>query len=242
MSDYTFNYNLYKKNINKKSNSFLLILILTILVLFIFALYLNPNNSGTFEFYFVQMDSFQNYSKANILSQELKTKNAPGYVYHDIKYRVLASFYTNYDDAENVVNNLKSTYKNACVYTLSTNQIQKNNYSFDPDKTIKNLILHTNKMINNLSKMSISLDKHELNFKELSVKLIEIEKDFESNYSKFYNFFKNDHNLNSQKKYTNNIYQSLKILKDCNEENVSFYLKNELIKIVINHSSFLSCF
>ncbi len=242
MSDYKFNYIEYKKTIGKKSSPTIIILTFVIIFLFGIALFLHPSNNGTYEFYFVQVDSFETYSQANNLSQELQTNNAPGYIFYEGKYRVLASFFTNYDDAEKVAKNLETNYKNATVFTITSKQINKNNYNFDPNKTIKNLILSTNKIINKLNDLNISFDKQDITYNEVSIKLIELERENDKIYNDFYNFFKKDYTLNSAKKYAQNINLSLQFLKECKEQNISYNLKNELIKIVINHSSFLSCF
>lgn len=242
MDDYVFDYTQYKSKINKKSKHGFVLIVFIICILFCVSIFLYPKNIGNYEFYFVEIGNFQTYNQAKNLSHELALKNAPGYIHYDNTYHVLSAFFPKYDQAESVVNNLKDEYKNVKILTIKSPKISKINFSFDPNKTIKNLTLTTNNILNELNNLNISYEKNEISYNNLSTQITMLADTFNNDYSEFSTFFKDDYTLNSAKKYMKNISESIENLKKTPEDKISFTLKNEIIKIAINHHLFLSFF
>lgn len=240
--NYYFDYSNYSKQIHKKSKLSFVLLSLLIILLLGLSIFLKPKEK-TQTIYFVQINSYSTYQQANTLANEIKVAGGAGYIYYDKKYYVFANFYTNKSQAETVLNNLKSDYKNAKIFEFSI-KIFKNNEKLSKNqcKTVKNTANFINSLIFDLSSLSINFDKNETTFEELSVKL----KNYYSNFLNFYNEFNNQFNSNSKynlsKEYLNNIETDLNFLSCYNETELIENFKYLSIDIIVNYSSFLSCF
>ncbi len=240
---YSFNYQEYQQRIKKKSNHSFTILIITIILLFGLAVFLFPHDLGISYLYFVEVNNFINYSEANKLANEIKEKNGAGYIYYDGKYHVLASFYPSKSDAETIAENLKAEYPSSSVYSLEIKRYnKKNSLTSEQNKVILNTIEANESLIDSLYKCNISFDTGEFNESELSIKLKVLKNEIEKSYKAFNSEFKTLPKFDALS-IELDIFDSMNtILGSFNGGNVSQCLKYELIKIVINHSCFLSAF
>ena len=106
------------------------------------------------------MGCFSGYKQANDTALKLQNESGAGYVYYNKNYHILASFYTNYDDAEKVCNSIQNDYKNSTVYTLKANQfLAQKNLTKTQNEIIKNLSSFLQKNIIKLSELSIFVCK-----------------------------------------------------------------------------------
>ena len=78
----------------------------------------NPDN-----FYAVEVSSFDNYNQAYDFASQLQKKGGAGYITYNKKYKVISSLYLTYNDAKSVADNIKSEYKDACVYEIAFPEI-----------------------------------------------------------------------------------------------------------------------
>lgn len=78
----------------------------------------NSNN-----FYAVQVQEFDEYNEAYDFATELQKQGGAGYITYNKKYKVLTSMYLTYDNASSVADNIKSSYKDACVYEIALPEV-----------------------------------------------------------------------------------------------------------------------
>lgn len=243
MTDYIFNYDQYKKTINKKNNFNFSVMFIVIILLLGLCVFLYPKQTNTLNFYFVEIDNFQTYNKANSLANEIKNSGGAGYVYFDGTYHVLASFYSNYKSAEKVVNNLKTDYKSATVFTIETYKFtDKKKLNSSQNKSIKNFLDSTYTMILNLEKLNTNFDKKSLQIEELNIHIKNNQKEFDKAYSSLMEDLKNNSKFNFIKEYLVQMKSSLSNLSNLENNTASSTLRYETVKLVINRIQFLSCF
>ena len=231
MSSYFFDYNLYKKRLNKKTGLFIPVCIFIIILLMVAICFIYPK-SKTVNFYFVEVGNYMQYSQANSLAQEIQQKNAAGYVHFDGRYHVLTSYYLNLEDAENVVNNIKDEYPNANVFTLSIKQAKYANTNKE-NKTIKQTIESNEKLIKQLYTEIIRYDKNEISKDKFDLSLKRLSSDYSDIIDEFSSSFKTNSKMTNAKEKLTTIKNTIPSSAD------SFNLKYCLIKIVITHYSFL---
>ena len=243
MTDYIFNYDQYKKTINKKNGFNFSVMFIVIILLLGLCVFLYPKQTNTLNFYFVEIDNFQTYNKANSLANEIKNSGGAGYVYFDGTYHVLASFYSNYKSAEKVVNNLKSDYKNATVFNIETYKFtDKKKLNSSQNKSIKNFLDTTHTMILNLEKLNTNFDKKSLQIEELKIHIKNNQEEFNNVYSSLIEDLKNNSKFNFIKEYLVQMKNSLSNLSNLENNTASSTLRYETVKLVINRIQFLSCF
>lgn len=185
-TEVNFDYDQYKKSTVKKSGKFFVamfviigfLLALSFANLFSFAMYssglslLSGYDIKSNKFYSVQLDYFSDYNQAHDFAQTLTIQGAAGYIYFDGGYRVLASCYGKYSDAESVVQNIKSTYEKAKIFIIETNKIT---YPNDLTKTqlsaFKSVIQSMQNSINSLFEISTDFDKSVISEQEAQTKL-----------------------------------------------------------------------
>lgn len=199
-TDVSFDYENYKKNNKKKSGKFFVsmfvvigfLLAFSFANLFSLAMYssglslLSGYNVKSNKYYTVQIEYFSDYTEARDFAQTLTIQGAAGYIYFDGGYRVLASCYSKYDEAESVVQNIKSTYANSKIYTIET---QKITYSNDLNKTqlsaFKNVILSMQNTLTTLNEISVDFDKSEIDESTVRTKLITCNSNYENSLNSF---------------------------------------------------------
>ena len=243
MTDFQFNYYQYKKRLNSNFKiNFSIVFILIILFLGV-AVFFKPTQKKQ-NLYFVEISSFQTYSSAINLANEIKSKQGAGYIYYDKNYRVLATFFLNKKDAENVALNLQKSYPNTQVYTL---QINKNLSTFQLSKNqvevVANLKENLQQTISVLSNATILLDKQELTFNKFIYQSSELLNNFIELNENFLNTFKQNSKHNVTKEYLNKILNNLRFLSSIeDEEHLRNNLKFYLVDVVINYANFINCF
>ncbi len=243
MNNYVFNYDQYKKTINKKNKFHFSVIFVLIILLLGLCIFLYPKQTTANNFYFVEIDNFQTYNKANSLANEIKNSGGAGYVYFDGTYHVLASFYSNYKSAEKVVNNLKLDYKNANVFTIETNKFLVNkNLNSSHNNSIKNFLDATHKIILNLEKLNTEFDKKSLQLSELNIHIKNNQEEFDNVYSNLMENLKNNSKFNLAKEYLIQMKSSLSNLSNLENNTASTTLRYETIKLTITRIQFLSCF
>ena len=243
MNNYVFNYDQYKKTINKKNKTSFLLLFFIVIILLGLCIFIYPKKSNTIEFYFVEIDNFQTFKEANNLSLKINESGGAGYVYFDGKYRVLASFYSNYDNAKKVADNLKNDYTNATVFTMETNNFHNIiNLNSHQNNSIKNLLETTYKTILQLEDLIINYELKNISNNELNLHIKNHQTEFDEVYNDFINNFNNLSKYNLAKDYLVKMQQCFKNISTIENQNISSNLRYETVKLVILRSQFLSCF
>ena len=243
MEDFQFDYYQYKKRLNNKTKfNFYVVFILIILFLGL-AIYLKPNEKKL-NFYFVEIASFQTYSKASILADEIKQHQGAGYIYYDYNYKVLATYFTTKSDAEKVASNLVETYPNAKVFTLQVNKnLKLNSLNKKQVEVVEKLNNNLQETIKIFSNASVLLDKQELSLNKFNQQANEILNSFTEHYKDFLNLFKQNSTHNITKGHLKNIEKNLTHLTNVKDEQyLNNNLKFKLIDIVVNYANFLICF
>ena len=98
-----------------------------IFALIVFSVYSTLTLKNTIiNFYFVEVDSLTNYSQAEILANEIRTKNGAGFVYSNFTHSVIYGCYLSKKDAVKVKNNLQKSYSNCKFFSLESARINSN--------------------------------------------------------------------------------------------------------------------
>lgn len=243
MQTYTFNYKEYKKRISKKHNYSFLFITALIIVLIVIAYFIKPDNSKVDKFYFARINTYLTYSEASKMSAEIQSRGGAGYIHFDGRYHVIASFYNNEEDTIIVVNNLKTDYPYASVYSIDVKKFYNiKNFSASQNKSTANSISGCLNIINKMYSLLLQHDKSEININTLTLNLTNLKKDLDDIYNDFASTFKGNKNANIIKaiEVLDEIKTSINTIKNSLDEN--FKLKYELVSIIFNYSSFLACF
>lgn len=236
MENYTFDLKEYRKKIVHRRTMPISIIALFIILLIGLAFFLIPKKYSTSKFYFVEINSFLNYSSASELSSEIQSRGGAGFIYYDGSYHVLACYYPTKSEAEAVVENLSTDYS-ARIYTLETKKFTKSNsFSKEENLAIEKMINKNIETINSLYASILKIDKGEISLSSFKVYM----QDTISNYESSLKEFKNFQSLVNYSKYLNKISDSLNSTLSAIESNENYKLKYNLIDIVVNHSKFLS--
>ena len=240
---YIFNYSQYKKSINKNNNFTFTIIFLLIILLLGLCVFLKPKDNKLNKFYFVEVDNFQTYDSALKLSQTVKEKTGAGYIYFDNIYHVIASFYSKEKDAEKVCENLKNEYENVQVFCISYPQfVKQKNLSLKQNCSVENLINVCRKITLQLEQLSIDFETGKTPFKEAKILLANYYESFFSTFNEFNAQFNTNSKYNLSKSYAHEIDNSIRKLKESEEQNFSSLLRFELTSIAISIAQFSSSF
>ena len=236
MQEYKFNYFHYKKKIHKANKISISLIFVSIIILLSCVTILKPTSTKEINFYFIEVGNFNTYKEANKLASNLQTQNAAGYIYFDKTYHVIANYYLTIEDAQKVCNNIKETYSNAKVYTLTTTYNKKTNKIKEESKLITSITNSLFDFINTLTQISVSIDKNEISTNQAQIKINDINNLFNTSLNDLKNNT-NNKTFEIYNKNLKNIKNSLKNLTNSTnlEQNFKFYL----VDIVINFSSFL---
>ncbi|MCQ2564889.1 MAG: hypothetical protein MJ152_03450 [Clostridia bacterium] len=195
------------------------------------------------QLYFVEIQTFTNYSAANTLANQIKKENGAGFVYFDGTYHVLVSYYPNSDTAEKVTQNLASTYANAKTFAIDINTSAYNkNLTKQQNNLTANLCTTTENLISGLYKNSISFDKQEINFNQLKTTLTDYSSTYNSVYNDFIDEYKNNKEYQKIKENFENIKKSMQNLMFCDVNDMNFLIKYETINISIHLKNALDLF
>ena len=240
MSNYSFNYNQYKKRITKSSQMPFSVIFLLIIVLLGVACFIGNPKKRIETFYFLEVDCFFNYSDANACANEISALNAGGYVYFNGKYHVLACAYLNEADANKAKENIKQEYPNAQVFTLSTHKFNENNFTEKEVDEISTVINANYETIKNIYNLIIRCDTNTINENEIERELENLNKNYSNKVDGFKTLFRNNKKFTKEKELVSKFSSCL--AQNSSLTNISQSLKYNLIKISILHYSFLECF
>ena len=244
MQNYVFNYGDYNKKIHKPTQGGMCVIVFIIICLLGVACFLNQTKPSYNQFYFVEIKNFLTYKDATNLATEIQAKNGAGYVYFDGSYHVLASFYPTKKEAETVCNNLKNDYPSSQVFELNYNKLSKfKNLSQNQNNAISAVNLNLYNAIENLYSCIIKYDTSNIGENELAQTLNKLHSAYKDEYNNFLAQFSNNSKYNKAKTNLEDINSTLNNLSNVtSEQNISYKLKYNAIKIVVDYSSFLSCF
>ena len=243
MNEYVFNYSQYKKSINKNQKYGFTIIIIVIILLLGLCIFLKPKNPKILEFYFVELGCFPTYQNALTLSQEVNLNGGAGYIYFNGNYHVLASFYSDYDNAETVLENVIGDYPNACILTIESSDFSKQkNLTTSQNSAVENYIKETQSIILKLEYFANEFDTKKISFNELSLSIKNLQKDFVDVYDTFISSFKTNSTFNVAKKYAEQMNSSINNLVETSEQSMTSKLRYETVSFVINRHQLLSCF
>lgn len=253
MSEYVFNYSQYenkyvfdskkyKSSITSKNNFHFSIMFFVIIILLGACVFLQPKQTEMLEFYFIEIDKFQTYQNALNLSQEINSVGGAGYIYFDGKYHVLASFYSDYDNAETVLESLKNDYPSSNILTISTKPYSlKSNLKSIQNSAVENVINKSEDLVIQVEQLSNKYDRDEVTLSSLQLQLKNLYDDFHSSYDNFMTQFKTNSKYNVAKDHLSKMQKSISTLS--NESGLTTAnLRYELVSFVINRCQFLSCF
>lgn len=243
MSEYTFNYYQYKKQINKnKPYNFTLIFLVIVLLLGI-CVFLRPKREQFSELYFVQSGEFQTYQQALNHSQEIASMGGAGYVYFENNYHVIAGFYSNHEDAKSVAEKLKNEYKASRIFSLKTKHFRKQkDLNSKQNESVENYVNQSQNIILKLEMLTNKYFEKSISFNELSIHFKNIKKDFEESYEKFNSTFKTNSKHNLTKEFAFEMLNSIGRILNISEEEPYSKLRYEIVNLVILRHQFLSCF
>lgn len=239
--NYLFNFEQYKKRLNKKSKDSYLIMFVIIVLLLGLSMCFQPKPKTT-DFYFISAGKFSTYKQAATLSEEIQQRNGAGYIYYNESYHVLVSCYLKNKDAKNVLNNIKPDYPNSYCITLSIKNFNDmKNLTKAQNTAIKDVINTCEKLISNLQ--TYSIDYKENNLIKIKSDINVLFEKFIKDKDNFYNQFPNNSKFNVCKESLENINECINILlSDTGINNYKTYLMYNTINLVIELNNFTSNF
>ena len=241
MQNYKFDYSSYMLKVRpRKKISFTIIVILIILLMGL-ALYIGIKPNPNQYYYFVEINTFYRYLDANNLANQIQNKGGAGYVYYDDKYHVLASFYPNKEDAEKVCENLKNEYSNASVFVIEATKFKVDRKFSDKENNVLAKLNKANsELFNNLYTIINNYDSSKEQKNQLLINIENCHSTYKSSANLIDPYFKNS-KYSTSKQYILDILSCSQDSVDvAKEEDFSYKLKYNLIKIVLLHCSFLN--
>lgn len=244
MQDYVFDYEQYQKKLNKKVNiSFVFLFVIIIILSAIFSA-LNQPKIKTYEYHFIELNHFENYTQANEFSTQIKQVEGAGFIYKDDYYHVFANYYIDKENAEKVCKNLKNDYKNCKIYTISAHFPSNfKNLSINQNTVLKNILNNLYQLNIDLAELSLDYDTQKITYNSLCLKLKNLTENFTKNVDDFNNFFKANSSVNFVKDYLLNTTKNLNSLcSNLSEQNIKFNIKFSSVNTALNHYFILSNF
>lgn len=243
MNHYTFNQKTYRANLNKKTKAFFPITIVLIIILLGIALLFKTDNTNQYEFYFVQIDSFSNYSSAENLRNQLQKQNTLSYIHFDEEYRVLISFYPTKKQAENVANRLAENYKNTSIYTLFFDEFNGKNYlAKKQNDSIFDIIDSIESIIDNLNSQLIQYEKNEISTQMFTTKISKEIDSFEDEKDSLFNHL-DQPKFHKHREIVDDISKSMTNIKShFKEQNLAQIVRFEIMQTAFNLSKFCALF
>lgn len=242
MNDYKFNYNQYKRTITKNKNiSFVLISLLIILLLGI-CVYLKPTTNNIDKFYFVEIDNFQTYKHAQILSLDLQNYGTNSLIYFDKSYHVLVGFYSNENDAKRVSENLKKSYQNCSILELCfSKNFNRKNLTKNQVTSVENLIKETKKLVLILEDLLNDFITNKTSYNKTKTLIKTCAENFIEASNKFFENFKTDSKYNTTKTHANSILNSISSLSNLEENSFTTIARYEIMKIATTLIKMTNC-
>lgn len=234
MEKFQFDYEQYKKKINHSKPFYFTIIFFIIIILLSLCIFIPQNRIEYDEYYFVEIDNFETYTKAKNTASQLQENDAAGYIFLDNTYHVFASFYSKKSDAKKVANNLKNDYKNCSVFSLNISPFKdKKDLSKKQNSSIKNLLKSTRKIIYLLEQVSLDKAFADTIPNVHKNKILIAKEELDSAKSDFKNSFSNNSKFNLVYDCVDNIQTS--VLQCLNNSTISAaFFRFYLCDIVIN--------
>lgn len=114
-------------------------------------------------FYAVQLDKFDDYTKAQEFASKLQKLGGAGYITYNKGYRVLSSMYLNYEQATTVKDNIKKDYPNVCVYEICVPDTEfSNDLSEEQTKVLTTSLAVSKSTISTLYNIYVGIDSGEI--------------------------------------------------------------------------------
>lgn len=242
--EYQFSAKEYHKKIYGKSFGLPFAALIFIIIILVGVAFLFKPKQKFEYFYFVEINEFLTFADANALANEIQTKNGAGYIYFDGSYHVLANFYLTSEDAETVVDNLKTEYSTAKILKLQQKKfVESKNLTSAQNDCTKALIKQAEESIKSVYNNILQFDKNEINEAQLKTNFISIASSFENVYGDFISAFSANSKFNKAKDYALKINDALNNLKDVTaKENFNSKMKFEMINFAICFYNTLNCF
>ena len=152
-------------------------------------------------YYLLELDCFENYIKAKEFAKTIQNKGGAGFISYDNGFKVFASAYNSYDEAEKVITK-QTEYKNAKVYKLNLASFNANNgLSTEQNKIIKNNIISFKYCIENYASILNKLNKNEIDEAKFKEHLVLIQEEIEIQTEKFNSIFTQSSTMYKYKNY-----------------------------------------
>ena len=143
---------------------------------------------------------------------------------------------------EDAYNRIKNDYKNTKIYTLSTNKfLNQKAFNKNQNTITKRISNFLYKTINSCTNLYSSFCKQETTSNQLSITFSNIYDEFSDLQNEFNNHFKINSKLNTAKDFLSSIKSNFQNLKNFTFNN-NYFVSYQIIDIVVNYCSFLSCF
>lgn len=237
---YQFNYHEYKNRIKPKPTGSISVIVIFIIILLGLAYFFQPRSKKAYEFYFVEVNSYLNYTEANNMANTIQQSGGAGYVYFNGRYHVLASFYPSEADARSVCENLKSDYPNAKIFTIEADDFARlKNLTREQNELIEKTIADNKNLIAGLYTAITKYESNEIDMAKFTLTLRTLKNDYNETYSRFSTKFKNNVKLTALSNI-HDINDEINTL--CDDLSTDYRFRYRLISIVINHYSFLVSF
>ena len=126
-----------------------------------------------FEWHALQLGAFENEAAAKEQAEQFAMRGAAGYVWHDGRYRVLAAVYPLKEDAQRVRERLQVRHEiDSYLYQIKLPEIHVRLSGMQGQLDIlQAALIHGTDLVNALQRMSVSMDRQELNVDEAFAEL-----------------------------------------------------------------------
>lgn len=201
----------------------------------------NPLNLGRQSFYCVSAGSYSSIELASEVSAKMKLLGGAGYVYnHNGEYAVLLYAYDSRENALSVCEKIKDqNFDHATILTLDcTAKNYTYKLSVEDSKTFSTCVNAFNNTYKSLYNISNNYDNKLATISACRLELVNLQKEFERNYSKFiatFSHMDNDADIVSLIKKLDIISSELDILVDplMLDSNFASLIKHSCINVVI---------
>jgi len=129
----------------------------------------------SYEIYLLNLKEFENKYDAEKYAKTIQLQGGAGIIYFDSKYKVIASCYTSYEDASNVLLKVSAEYAESSISTLSLNRLKLKNTSNEANMIIIDNGLNLFKNVGEkLIDLSIELDSEIKTSSEIKNELLDL--------------------------------------------------------------------
>ncbi len=192
--------------------------------------------SGENTYYLLSVYDSENKSDLEKVKQEFQAKNCAGYIYEkDERYYLVASIYSNINDAELVKNNLALEGLQVTITKFTQENIKLDgNFNSKELEILKDCFSYKDEVYKNLYDISISLDTNVIDNISAKLKINEVFSNFVTTKNNFETLFskKTGTEISNIKNDFERVYNELYSLTQT-EENLSMQIKLTYCKIIL---------